>query len=109
MHEALTHQCQCPACRAGDHPHKELHRFTNEFLSRLDEDHRRWYVALEAMKVGHGGDRLWSLITGLNVETIRRGRRELSQGLERFPPGRIRRPGGGRQALKKKTPRSSPT
>jgi len=46
-------------------------------LSRLDEHQRRWLAALESQKVGRGGDRLLSCITGLNVETIRRGRREL--------------------------------
>jgi hypothetical protein len=30
-------------------------------LERLDEDHRRWLVALESLKIGHGGDRLLSL------------------------------------------------
>jgi hypothetical protein len=77
----------------------------NLFLSRLDEDHQRWYVALESMKVGHGGDRLLSLITGMNVETIRRGRRELEKSLEGFPAERIRRHGAGRPPLKKKTNR----
>jgi hypothetical protein len=36
------------------------------------------------------------------VETIRRGRRELAASLKDNPPHRIRRPGGGRPALKKK-------
>ena len=75
----------------------------NLLLSRLDEDHRRWYVALEALKLGHGGDRRLALITGLDVETIRRGRRELAGSLEDFPADRVRRRGGGRPALKKKT------
>lgn len=79
----------------------------NLFLSRLDEDHRRWYVALESLKTGHGGDRQLARITGLQVETIRRGRRELASSLESFPAERIRRPGGGRPPLQKKT-RSSP-
>ena len=78
----------------------------NLLLSRLDEDHRRWYVALESLKLGHGGDRRLALITGLHVETIRRGRRELAGSLEDFPAERVRRSGGGRSALKKKTPRS---
>jgi hypothetical protein len=46
------------------------------------------------------------LITGLNVETIRRGRRELDDSLRDCPPGRIRRPGAGRPAVGKKTPAS---
>jgi hypothetical protein len=78
----------------------------NLLLSRLDEDHRRWYVALESLKLGHGGDRRLALMTGLHVETIRRGRRELADSLADFPADRVRRRGGGRPALKKKTRRS---
>jgi hypothetical protein len=103
------HQCQCPDClSAQDRPLKEVHRLMNLLLSRLDENHRRWYVALESLKLGHGGDRHLARITGLNVETIRRGRRELARSLEGFPVGRIRRRGAGRPPLKKKT-RPSPT
>jgi hypothetical protein len=85
-----------------DHPHRDIHRLMNLLLSRLDEDHRRWYVAIESLKIGHGGDRRLSLITGMNVETIRRGRRELADSLSAFPRDRIRRPGAGRKLLKKK-------
>jgi hypothetical protein len=85
----------------ADHPAKEFHRLMKLLLSRLDEDHRRWYVALESLKVGHGGDRQLARITGLNVEAIRRGRRELANSLGGFPAERIRRPGGGRPPLKK--------
>jgi hypothetical protein len=99
-----VHQCHCPHCLSGgDHPDRLLHRHLNLLLSRLDEQQRRWVVALESERVGRGGDRLLSLITGLDVETIRRGRRELSTALRDCPPGRIRRPGAGRPALKKKT------
>lgn len=78
----------------------------NVFLSRLDEQQRRWYVALESKKVGHGGDVLLSQITGLDVETIRRGRRELDVDLADSPPERMRAVGGGRPAVEKKTQRS---
>jgi hypothetical protein len=110
MQQGTIHQCQCAECQStGNHPVKELHRLINLLLSRLDEDHRRWYVAIEPMKKGRGGDRLLSLITGFNVETIRRGRRELADSLEACPPERIRRTGAGRPRLKKKIPPSSPT
>jgi len=110
MPPGTIHQCQCPHCLSlMDHPAKEVHRLMNLFLSRLDEDHRRWYVALESVKTGHGGDRQLARITGLNVETIRRGRRELANFLEGFPAERIRRSGGGRPLLKKKTRSSSKT
>jgi hypothetical protein len=81
----------------------------NLLLSRLDEQQRRWYAAVESTKIGHGGDTLLALITGLHVDTIRRGREELQQGLRDRPADRIRHQGGGRPALKKKTPRLSPT
>jgi hypothetical protein len=98
------HQCQCPRCRQGsENPDRVFHQRLNLLLSRLNEQQRRWLVALESQKVGHGGDRLLSLITGMNVETIRRGRRELDDSLRDCPPGRIRRPGAGRPAVKKKT------
>jgi hypothetical protein len=80
----------------------------NLLLSRLDEQQRRWYAAVESTKIGHGGDTLLSRITGLHVDTIRRGREELQQGLRDRPTDRIRQPGGGRPALKKKIPPSSP-
>src|SRR5271157_1407903 len=107
MPEASPHPCSCPDCQVGEHPQREIHRLTNLLLSRLDEDHRRWYVALESLKAGHGGDRQLAQITGLNVATLRRGRRELTHSLEAFPAERIRRRGGGRLPLKKKTRRSS--
>lgn len=76
------------------------------FLSRLDEQQRRWYVALEAQKLGHGGIRQLSEITGLHAETIRRGQRELAQELAERPRERVRLPGGGRPATEKKGLRS---
>jgi|SRR5947209_2524063 len=102
MPGAIIHQCPCPDCQSPGHPNQEVHRLMNLLLSRLDEDHRRWYVALESLKVGRGGDRRLALITGLDVETTRRGRRELAASLEDNPPHRIRRPGSGRPPLKKK-------
>jgi hypothetical protein len=110
MQDAAIHQCQCPHCCHSDfHPDQEHHRRINLFVSRLDEQQQRWYVALESMEVGHGGDRLLSEITGLHVDTIRRGREELAQELAGRPTDRIRLPGGGRPPLKKTTPRWSKT
>jgi hypothetical protein len=81
----------------------------NLLLSRLDEQQRRWYAAVESARVGFGGDRLLSLITGLHVDTIRRGREEMAAGLSRRPAGRVRLPGGGRPAAEEKTPASPRT
>lgn len=104
MSDSVVHQCRCPVCDQSDyHPDKELHRNMNLLLSRLDEQQRRLYAAVESKRIGHGGDRLLSLITGLNVETIRNGRRELDAGLVDTPLDRVRRPGGGRPPVEKKT------
>jgi hypothetical protein len=62
---------------------------------------------LESKKVGHGGDTLVALIVGLHVDTIRRGRQELDADLADRPTDRIRNPGAGRPAVKKKIPRLS--
>ena len=74
----------------------------NLFLSRLDEQQRRWYVGMEAKKQGHGGVKKMAQITGININTIRRGKRELSDDLETRPNDRVRLPGGGRKAVEKK-------
>ncbi len=100
------HQCQCPACvQSQDHPEWEVHHQMNVFLSRLDEQQRRWYVALESKKIGRGGDQQLAQITGMDVETIRRGRRELDEDLAQRNPERIREPGGGQLPVEKKTRR----
>jgi hypothetical protein len=103
MLTATIRPCQCPAClQPGDHPNRVFHQQLNLLLSRLDEQPRRWLVALEAQRLGHGGDRWLSLVTGLHVATIRRGRRELATSLHDLPPGRVRRPGAGRPPVGKK-------
>lgn len=98
------HQCKCDICQQSEsHPDQGLHQQMNLFLSRLDEQQRRWYVALEAKKIGRGGATLLEKITGLSVETIRRGRDELEDGLVDRPHDRVRKPGGGRQPIEKKS------
>jgi len=77
----------------------------NLLLSRLDEAQRRWYVAVESNRIGHGGDRLLSQITGMDEKTIRRGREELAASLAACPPSRVRQVGGGRPKVEKKTRR----
>ena len=98
--------CGCPRCQqGGDHPEWAFHQQINLLLSRLDEAQRRWYVAVESNRLGHGGDRLLAQITGMDEKTIRRGRAELAVSLADCPAGRVRRPGGGRHALEKKVRR----
>lgn len=97
-------QCQCPPCQSGvEHPEQQLHQQMNLLVSRLEEQQRRWYVAVEAARLGRGGLERLAQITGLDEATIRRGQRELAAGLPDAPIKRARRPGGGRRRVEKKT------
>jgi hypothetical protein len=108
MPQRDVHRCQCPSCSdPRPHPDQESHRRITLLMSRLDEQQRRWYAAVESAEIGHGGDRTLARITGLHVDTIRRGREELDESLEGRPADRVRLPGGGRPALEKKSPGSS--
>jgi hypothetical protein len=103
MPSADVHQCQCPHCQQDTtHPDQALHHQMNLLLSRLDEQQRRWYAAVESNRIGHGGDQLLAHITGLDSQTIQRGRRELATALAERPTGRVRVPGGGRPRAEKK-------
>jgi hypothetical protein len=97
------HVCQCEGCQSPDFdPCKALHHRVNLLLSRLDEQQRRWFVALESMRIGFGGDVQLQIITGMNVETIRRGRVEVEGELRDRPVERVRLEGGGRPPAEKK-------
>jgi len=110
MPQRPVHQCECALCQSKeDHPEKILHHWMNVFFSRLDEQQRRWYAALEAQRLGHGGATLVSQITGIHVDTIRQGRYELEKDLEGRPVDRVRLPGGGRKPIEEKTPAIVPT
>jgi hypothetical protein len=104
MPQTTVHICQCPTCQSDtSHPDQELHRQMNVLLTRLDEQQRRWYAALEATRLGHGGEHLMAQITGLDPQTIRRGRRELASELSTRPAEGVRTPGAGRPRTEKKT------
>lgn len=75
------------------------------FFSLLDEKQRRLYAGLEALKLGHGGERKVAELLGLDVGTVARGRQQL---LDRdVELERVRRVGGGRPSLEKKRQKSS--
>jgi hypothetical protein len=103
MPNSSVYVCQCPTCQQPeDHPDKQIHVQMNLLLSRLDEQQRRWYVAVEANRIGHGGVRLLAQISGLDENTIRRGQQELDDGLAARPADRVRVSGGGRPPVEKK-------
>lgn len=72
------------------------------FLSTLNEKQRRLYAGLESLRFGTGGDRRIAEVTGMDVHTISKGRRELLQG--KLDHAGIRRPGAGRPPFEKKPP-----
>src|SRR5579859_6527589 len=103
MSRSEMYACQCKHCQQQtSHPDQDLHWQMNLLLSRLDEQQRRWYVAVESNRIGHGGDVLLAQITGIDEKTIRRGRQELATSLGDRPADRVRLPGGGRPPVEKK-------
>lgn len=70
------------------------------FLSLLNELQVRLYLGLESMKLGYGGDKTISKLTGVSVKTISKGRKELLS--KQITPERIREIGAGRRPIKKK-------
>ena len=70
-------------------------------FAALDERQRRWGAGFASLLWGPGGDQRAATWFGLHAKTVAKGRREVALG--RIPPGRVRRPGGGRKALVKKT------
>lgn len=104
MARSEVHTCQCAHCQQQiPHPDQELHRQMNLLLSRLDEQQRRWYVAVESNRMGPGSQRLLSQITGLDEKTIRRGQQELEASLAERPREQVRVAGAGRKLAEKKT------
>lgn len=101
MESRAIHQCQCLGCQTGEERTQRQHHQLNLLMSRLDEQQRRWLAAMEATKLGHGGTQRIKEVTGLDINTIRRGRRELDAGLATRPIGRIRVVGGGRKPVEK--------
>ncbi len=76
------------------------------FFSLLDEQQRRLYAGLEALKTGRGGDGRIAELLGVDVGTVARGRRELlAQDVE---ADRVRRAGGGRPPLEKNSASNRP-
>jgi len=98
------HQCGCAVCAAGeDALTQAAHRQINALLSQLNEVQRRWYAGSLSQQRGGPSDRELMRITGLDGKTIRRGRRELSNGMAERLGTRQRPPGGGRPKAEKKT------
>ena len=71
-------------------------------MSRLNEAQRRWYAGFLSQQPNGPNQRQISMITGLDVKTIRRGREELKQEFQGIPIDRQRKVDGGRYKAEKK-------
>lgn len=101
-----NHRCHCPECRREpDGAVAREHRAINRIVACTDERSRRLVAGFLARLYGHGGITLLARITGLDRNTIARGRRELDQA-DALPPGRVRRPGGGPKPVETRRPGS---
>jgi transposase len=73
-------------------------------LPHLNERQQRLALAVEARLLGHGGVRAVAQVAGVSETTVRNGVVELEAGEAPFPPGRVRRPGGGRKSAARQDP-----
>jgi hypothetical protein len=76
-------------------------------LPRLDERSRRLVLGAVARAAGDGGIGAVAKAAGAAWQTVASGAAELGSG-EAAPPGRVRRPGGGRKTLEEHEPRLIP-
>ena len=67
-------------------------------LPELDERSRRLVLGAVARAAGEGGTGAVARVTGASWQTVADGAAELASG-DTAPPGRVRRPGGGRKKL----------
>ena len=99
-------RCSGPECRREpDGAVAREHRAINRIIACTDERSRRLVAGFLARLYGHGGITRLARITGLDRNTIARGRRELDQA-DALPPGRVRRPGGGPKRVEDRHPES---
>ena len=98
------HNCECAVCqKSEDSVTVAEHRQINVLLRKLNEVQRRWYIGSLSQQRGGPSDRALVRISGMDGKTIRRGRRELSDGTAEQLGIRQRPPGGGRPKAEKKT------
>src|SRR5882762_6488349 len=80
---------------------QEVEDQMKRFYENLSEKEKRRYAALEASKLGHGGQRYICMLLGCSPTTLRVGREEIVYG-SNVPKDRIRRPGEGKKRIMEK-------
>ena len=75
----------------------------DDMKMQLNEMQRRQYAAALAKAYGYGGSTVVHEVTGISLNTITAGKKELASKLE-LKSGRVRRAGGGPKSLEEKHP-----
>ena len=83
----------------------EIERLMQKMYQTLSEKDQRRYAAIEALKLGHGGQRYMARLLGCSRNTVAEGIKELEtlpdeSGYE----SRVRRVGGGRNGYRETYP-----
>src|SRR5450759_4332315 len=69
---------------------EEIEKQMKAYFDTLNEKDRRGYAAIEAMKLGHGGQNYISSVLGCHFQTVMAGINEITNGTE-TPENRIRK------------------
>src|SRR5665647_3105497 len=77
---------------------EEIEKQMKAYFDTLNEKDRRGYAAIEAMKLGHGGQNYISCMLGCHFQTVMARVNEITNGTE-TPDNRIRKPGGGKKKI----------
>jgi hypothetical protein len=64
------------------------------YYKQLDERQGRLFLGMKAKLLGRSGCRIVSEVFGVNIKTVRAGKKDLAS-LPENPPKRIRKMGGG--------------
>ena len=73
-----VNQCRCREClKQLKGETAKLHGSINHLMGTLDEKHRRQLAGVLASQCGHGGIKYVAVVTGLNRNTISRGKEEI--------------------------------
>ena len=74
---------------------EEVASTMKRFFKSLSEKDRRRYAAIEAIKLGNGGQKYICEILGCDPDTVKTGTEELQGKMSVSDP--IRKPGGGKK------------
>src|SRR5665647_2661473 len=77
---------------------EEIEKQMKAYFDPLNEKDRRGYAAIEAMKLGHGGQNYIYSVLGRHFQTVMAGINEITNGTN-VPEERIRKAGGGRKKI----------